>query len=115
MTDALTLDDFRLEFEGVHFLANGTIYGFAAPGGYVVVFMDHFLSTCLFSRGHIDIRLLPSLVPESARNETAPIIEPELKARINKLKNLIDAGVVEQDSSSGPFIQNPSRFSPSAC
>ena len=47
MTDALTSDDFRLEFEGVHFLANGTIYGFAAPGGYVVVFMDHFLSKCL--------------------------------------------------------------------
>jgi uncharacterized protein YbaR (Trm112 family) len=56
--------------------------------------------------------LLPSLVPESARNETAPIIEPELKARINKLKNLIDAGVVEQESSSGPFIQNSSRFGP---
>ncbi|KIK08978.1 hypothetical protein K443DRAFT_127958 [Laccaria amethystina LaAM-08-1] len=93
LTDAWTLDDFRLEFEGVHFLANGTIYGFAAPGG-----------------GHIDIRLLPSLVPESARNETAPIIEPELKARINKLKNLIDAGVVEQESSSDESPKSACSF-----
>jgi hypothetical protein len=48
LTDAWTLDDFRLEFEGVHFLANGTIYGFAAPGGYVIVFMDHSLSKYFF-------------------------------------------------------------------
>lgn len=52
------------------------------------------------TRRHIDIRLLPSLVPESVRSETAQIIEPELSARINKLKNLIDAGIIDQQESS---------------
>jgi hypothetical protein len=51
-----------------------------------------------FSSRQIDIRLFPSLVPDSAKNETARVIEPELTARINKLKKLIDAGVVDQDS-----------------
>jgi hypothetical protein len=47
----------------------------------------------------IDIRLLPSLVPEFLRNDTTRIIEPELQARINKLKNLIDDGVIDAESS----------------
>ncbi|KAF6761571.1 hypothetical protein DFP72DRAFT_1041797 [Ephemerocybe angulata] len=82
LTDVDTAEDLRLEFEGVHFLSNGSIYGFAEPNGR-----------------EIDIRLLPSLVPDSARNETAEIIGPELDARITKLKNLIDAGVVDESSS----------------
>ncbi|KAF5383788.1 hypothetical protein D9615_003714 [Tricholomella constricta] len=77
LTDANTREDFRLEFEGVHFILNGSIYGIAEPTG-----------------------LLPSLVPASAKNETAQIIEPELTSRINKLKKLIDAGIIDQDSSS---------------
>ncbi|KAF9461528.1 hypothetical protein BDZ94DRAFT_1196082 [Collybia nuda] len=81
LTDSNTHEDLRLEFEGVHFLSNGSIYGFAEPTGR-----------------HIDIRLLPSLVPASAKNETAQIIRPELIARINKLKGLIDAGVIDHDS-----------------
>jgi len=35
LTDANTSEDLRLEFEGVHFVANGSIYGFAEPNGYV--------------------------------------------------------------------------------
>jgi hypothetical protein len=50
-------------------------------------------------RRHIDIRLLPSLVPEAYRNETTRIVEPELSARITKLRNLINAGIVDQESS----------------
>jgi transmembrane E3 ubiquitin-protein ligase len=50
------------------------------------------------SRSVIDIRMLPSLVPESVRNETAHAIEPELRTRISKLKTLIDSGVVDQDN-----------------
>ncbi|KAG6852138.1 hypothetical protein C0991_002659 [Blastosporella zonata] len=82
LTDAITHEDLRLEFEGVHFILNGSIYGLAEPHGH-----------------NIDIRLLPSLVPTSSKNETALLIEPELKARIKKLKNLIDAGIIEQDTS----------------
>lgn len=33
LSDANTLEDLRLEFEGVHFIANGTIFGFAEPPG----------------------------------------------------------------------------------
>lgn len=51
-----------------------------------------------FSSRRIDIRLLPSLVPASAKNETAHVVEPELTAHINKLQRLIDAGVIDQDS-----------------
>ncbi|KDR80565.1 hypothetical protein GALMADRAFT_61277 [Galerina marginata CBS 339.88] len=81
LTDPSDSDNLRLEFEGVHFVSNGTIYGFAEPAGR-----------------QIDIRLLPSLVPEAARNETAQIVEPELQARINKLKNLIAAGIVDSEA-----------------
>ena len=52
-------------------------------------------------RGRIDIRLLPSIVPYDLRNSTAAVIAPELKARITKLKNMIDAGVLELESTSG--------------
>ncbi|KAF8647737.1 hypothetical protein AX16_006572 [Volvariella volvacea WC 439] len=77
-----TSDEFRYHFEGVHFLKNGSIYGLVKPPDQ-----------------HIDLRLLPSLVPLSGRNDTAGLIEPELNARITKLKNLIDAGVLDQDTS----------------
>ncbi|KAG6850568.1 hypothetical protein H0H93_011767 [Arthromyces matolae] len=83
LTDANTNADLRLEFEGVHFILNGSIYGLAEPRGH-----------------NIDIRLLPSLVPVSSKNDTSLLIEPELTSRINKLKNLIDAGIIDQDSSS---------------
>ncbi|TFK39970.1 hypothetical protein BDQ12DRAFT_629095 [Crucibulum laeve] len=83
ITDVNTSEDLRLEFEGVHFVSNGSIYGFAEPTGR-----------------HIDIRLLPSLVPETVRNETARIVAPELEARINKLKTLIDDGIIDQETSS---------------
>ncbi|KAH9479483.1 DSC E3 ubiquitin ligase complex subunit 1 [Psilocybe cubensis] len=82
LTDPSEEDNLRLEFEGVHFVSNGSIYGFAEPPGR-----------------HIDIRLLPSLVPEGFINQTAQVIEPELQARIDKLKKLIDDGVLDTDSS----------------
>ncbi|KAG6873506.1 hypothetical protein C0995_014774 [Termitomyces sp. Mi166 len=82
LTDAITNEDLRLEFEGVHFILNGSIYGLAEPPGH-----------------HIDIRLLPSLVPTSSKNEIARLIEPELASRINKLRNLIDAGIIDSDNS----------------
>ncbi|KAF8826124.1 hypothetical protein HHX47_DHR6000661 [Lentinula edodes] len=77
-SDASIGEDLRLEFEGVHFLKNGTIYGLAEPPNRAV-----------------DIRLLPSIVPEDTKSEIALLIEPELSSRIDKLKNLIDAGIIE--------------------
>ncbi|KAJ3861807.1 hypothetical protein EV359DRAFT_46419 [Lentinula novae-zelandiae] len=77
-SDASIGEDLRLEFEGVHFLKNGTIYGLAEPPNRAV-----------------DIRLLPSIVPEDTKNEIALLIEPELSSRIDKFKNLIDAGIIE--------------------
>ncbi|KAJ7115923.1 hypothetical protein C8R44DRAFT_880324 [Mycena epipterygia] len=81
LTDKNTSEDLRLEFEGIHFISNGTMYALAEPIGQ-----------------HVDLRFLPSIVPDAFRNETARIVQPELASRITKLKNLIDAGVIEQDS-----------------
>ncbi|KAG5643798.1 hypothetical protein DXG03_009621 [Asterophora parasitica] len=93
LTDSNTKEDFRLEFEGVHFIMNGSIYGIAEPTGH-----------------HIDIRLLPSLVPTSAKNETAQLIEPELTARINKLNKLIDAGIVDESTSNDEPVKSSCPF-----
>jgi len=54
------------------------------------------ISITVISR-QIDIRLLPSLVPEEFKILTAQMIQPELHARIEKLKNLIDSGVVDSE------------------
>lgn len=53
----------------------------------------------IYSSRNIDIRLLPTIVPEVVRNDTAHIIGPELQAKIDKLKNLIDAGIIDTESS----------------
>ncbi|KAJ7180624.1 hypothetical protein C8R46DRAFT_588307 [Mycena filopes] len=81
LTDESISEDLRLEFEGIHFVSNGTIYALAEPAGQ-----------------HVDLRFLSSIVPEAFRNQTARIVEPELASRISKLKNLIDAGVIEQEA-----------------
>lgn len=84
LMDTKRSEDIRLDFEGVHFIANGTIYGFAEANGR-----------------HIDVRLLPSLVPEAYQNDTARIIAPQLTAQITRLKKMIDAGVIDQETQSG--------------
>jgi transmembrane E3 ubiquitin-protein ligase len=43
--------------------------------------------------------MLPALVPEVVRNDTAYMIGPELQAKIDKMKNLIDAGIVDNEAS----------------
>jgi len=64
----------------------------------------NFFCKCL-KRTHVsrdqDIRLLPSLVPENVRNDTALAIKSELETRITRLKEMIDAGVIEQSKSNG--------------
>ncbi len=35
LTDENTKDDLKFDFEGVHFMPNGSIYGFAEPSGCV--------------------------------------------------------------------------------
>ncbi|KAJ7890572.1 hypothetical protein B0H14DRAFT_3081695 [Mycena olivaceomarginata] len=86
LTDERTSEDLRLDFEGVHFVSNGTVYA-------------------------LIFAFLPSIVPEEFRNETAQIVEPELASRITKLKNLIDAGIVEQEATSDEGIKTSCPFS----
>ena len=43
--------------------------------------------------------MLPALVPEVVRNDTAYMIGPELQAKIDKMKNLIDAGIIDNEAS----------------
>ncbi|KAK1222123.1 hypothetical protein PQX77_015051 [Marasmius sp. AFHP31] len=82
-TDNTTSEELKFELEGIHFIDNGTLFAYVEPQGR---------ST--------DIRSLPAIVPEAFQNDTAHLIEPELTARIDKLKHLIDAGIIEQDVSS---------------
>ncbi|KAJ7066593.1 hypothetical protein C8F01DRAFT_1123824 [Mycena amicta] len=93
LTDGLTSEDLRLEFEGIHFVSNGFMYALAQPSGQ-----------------HVDLRYLPSIVPEAYRNDTAQIVEPELTSRIEKLRKLIDAGVIEQDLSSDEVLKTSCSF-----
>ena len=67
-------------------------------------FIALYVSNLFLDRRHIDIRLLPSIVPESHQNETARVIEPQLTVQIMRLKNMIDAGVIDQEAQNGgPF------------
>nr|GAT55742.1 predicted protein [Mycena chlorophos] len=93
LTDARTSEDLRLEFEGIHFVVNGSMFAMARPSGQ-----------------NIDLRYLPSIVPQAYRNETAKIVEPELASRIEKLKQLIDAGVIAQDLGSGEMARTSCSF-----
>jgi len=72
-------EELRLDFDGIHFISNGSIYAFAET-----------------VQGR-DLRMLPSLVPTSRLNDTARIIEAELSARMAKLKEKIDTGSIDQD------------------
>ncbi|KAH9889041.1 hypothetical protein C8Q73DRAFT_737866 [Cubamyces lactineus] len=82
LSDPERSDELRLDFEGIHVLSTGTIYATAESGGRT-----------------IDIRDLPALVPERFRNDSARAVETELKARIDKLKEKIDAGSFDQETS----------------
>ncbi|KAI5124239.1 hypothetical protein M0805_005088 [Coniferiporia weirii] len=83
LTDKNTGDELAFDMEAVHFLENGTVYGFAQPSGR-----------------HVDVRDLPSLVPSQYTNATAQAVNAELIARINRLQDMVDSGVIEIDSQS---------------
>ncbi|KAI0039213.1 hypothetical protein FA95DRAFT_1567290 [Auriscalpium vulgare] len=72
LIDANSADELRLEFEGVRFLKNGTIYGLAEPQSAI-----------------IDVRALPALVPPPALNLTAHALLPTLRSRVSNLRALL--------------------------
>ncbi|KAK7687335.1 hypothetical protein QCA50_009841 [Cerrena zonata] len=82
LTDPKSSDELRIDFDGVHFISNGSIYAFASTGG---------------SRYHPDLRYVPYLVPEHRRNETAKVIEVEEYHRISKNKEKVEAGTLDPD------------------
>ncbi|KAI0703928.1 hypothetical protein C8Q76DRAFT_752964 [Earliella scabrosa] len=82
LADPKDSEEMRLEFEGIHVLSTGTVYAFAQSPGH-----------------GIDLRTLPSLVPEDFRNDSAHAVETELSVRISKLKDKIDSGALEDTSS----------------
>ncbi|KAI0763836.1 hypothetical protein BD413DRAFT_483618 [Trametes elegans] len=81
LSDPESSEELRLDFEGIHVLSTGTVYARAESAG----------------RG-MDLRVLPALVPEKYRNDSARAVEIELASRISKLKEKIDAGSFEQDT-----------------
>ena len=56
------------------------------------------------NRRHVDVRGLPSLVPQPYVNANAQAIDAELFARIGKLHNMIESGQVEVDSDTGMYL-----------
>lgn len=78
MTDPNTGAEFRLTFEGVHFLKNGSVYGLAEPGDISP-----------------DIRLLPGVVPQPYKNFTAQLVEPEMARRVARLQAQLDSGTTD--------------------
>ncbi|KZT21185.1 hypothetical protein NEOLEDRAFT_1074064 [Neolentinus lepideus HHB14362 ss-1] len=78
LSDPKTGDEFRVTFEGVHLIKNGSVYGLAEPGEISP-----------------DIRHLPAVVPQPYMNLTAQLVEPELAFRIARLKTQLDAGSID--------------------
>ncbi|KAI0071333.1 hypothetical protein K474DRAFT_1607089 [Panus rudis PR-1116 ss-1] len=81
LTDPKSSEELRLDFDGVHFMSNGSIYAFAEPNGQ-----------------HTDIRLLPLFAPEDRMNETAGVVDAELRSHISRLKEKIESGDIESGS-----------------
>ena len=102
LADPKSEDDLRLDFEGIHVLSTGTVYALAVSTGYSTIHgaRVYFLMTQTTHRHGIDMRHLPALVPETYRNDSARAVEAEITSRASKLKEKIDAGAFEQDSSS---------------
>ena len=90
-------EELRLELDGVHFVSNGSIYALAKPSGYV-----RDLLTCspgphirTDHRHGIDLRNVLSMIPPSYVNNTARIVEEEMSTRIERLKEKIELGIIE--------------------
>ncbi|KAI0069873.1 hypothetical protein K474DRAFT_1746897, partial [Panus rudis PR-1116 ss-1] len=81
LTDSKSSEELRLDFDGVHFISNGSIYAFAEPNGK-----------------RTDIRLLPLFAPEHRMNETAGVVDAELRSHISRLKEKIESGDIESGS-----------------
>ncbi|TDL23846.1 hypothetical protein BD410DRAFT_768564 [Rickenella mellea] len=79
--DSESGDELHFDLEAVHFVSNGSLFGLAEAVGR-----------------HIDLRHLPSLVPNISMNATAAVVEVELRARINRLRDMIYAGAVDLEN-----------------
>lgn len=89
----------RFELEGVHFIANGSIFAFAETAQCVAYIIFRTATLTLPRHRHgSDIRLLPGLVPQWRLNDTARVIEAELLAREARIKERLNSGNIEEDS-----------------
>jgi len=80
--DPQVSDTLLLDFDGVHFVENGSFYAYAEEDG----------------RASLDLRYAPKLVPETLQNSTARVLEVEMSRRLSKLRDMVDFGVLEQFS-----------------
>lgn len=85
----------RLELEGVHFISNGSLFAFAEPSECVYLSCESCISSRSQRQG-IDLRNLPSLVPQQRLNETAHVVEAELLAREARIKEKVNLGNMEE-------------------
>jgi len=82
LADPATEEELRLEFDGVHFLFNGSIYALAEPTGRFA-----------------DLREASALVPSQRVNETGHVIEAELATRLARMQDKLKSGGLESDGS----------------
>ncbi|TCD68657.1 hypothetical protein EIP91_010178 [Steccherinum ochraceum] len=80
LSDSSTEEELRLEFDGVHFLSNGSIYTLAEPTGRFA-----------------DLREASVLVPEQRVNETGHVIEAELSQRLIRLREKYLLGTLDSE------------------
>lgn len=103
LTDKDSGEELAFDMEAVHFVTNGTLYGFAEPAGYELFFSnanetEQFIT--FTRRRHVDVRHLPSLVPTQYANATAQAVNAELIARIRRLQDVVNSGSLEIESQS---------------
>ncbi|KDQ50442.1 hypothetical protein JAAARDRAFT_142065 [Jaapia argillacea MUCL 33604] len=75
LSNPITGDEMRMNFEGVHFVRNGSFWGLAEQGDI-----------------QPDLTLLPSLVPPPYTNITARLVSSELGERIRKVEDSFGRG-----------------------
>jgi hypothetical protein len=95
LIDSDTEDEMRLDFAGVHFLGNGSLYALAEPVGCAAVRLSlHYsLTTSPACSSAIDVRTVPALLPSALQNTTARALLPALHARIRALRALASSPI----------------------
>lgn len=93
LTDRVADRTIRFTLEAVHFPMNGSFYGFVEARGR-----------------HSEWPQIPSLVPADLQNETGHAIEAELSQRIDRLKGIINSGILPDSDGADDIVVTSCPF-----